>query len=99
MIVGFRNRGTEDVFNNEDTKAARRTCPSSIWGVAQRKLEYLQAATSLTDLKRPPKNNLEKLKGKRARQHAIRINDQYRVCFVWTDKGADQVEITDYHDK
>ncbi len=97
MIVSFRNRGTEDVFNNEDTKAARKTCPHSIWSVAQRKLEYLQAAGTLSDLKRPPKNKLEKLKGDRAGQHAIRINDQYRICFVWTDKGPREVEITDYH--
>lgn len=97
MIVSFRNRGTEDVFNNEDTKAARKTCPESIWSVAQRQLQYLQAATVLSDLKTPPQNKLEKLKRERLGQHAIRINDKYRICFVWTEKGADQVEITDYH--
>ena len=97
MIVSFRNRGTEDVFNNENTKAARATCPSSIWGIAQRKLQYLQAAGELRDLRRPPGNNLEKLRGNRTGQHSIRINDQYRICFVWTDKGVEQVEITDYH--
>jgi proteic killer suppression protein len=97
MIVRFRNRGTEDVFNNEDTKAARKTCPESIWSVAQRKLLYLQAATVLNDLRIPPQNKLEKLKHGRRGQHAIRINDKYRICFIWTDKGADQVEITDYH--
>ena len=97
MIVSFKNRGTEDVFNNEDTKVARRTCPNTIWSVAQRKLDYLQSASTLTDLKRPPNNKLEKLKDDRAGQHSIRINDQYRVCFVWTDDGAEDVEITDYH--
>ncbi|HUQ20571.1 MAG TPA: type II toxin-antitoxin system RelE/ParE family toxin [Gemmatimonadaceae bacterium] len=97
MIVGFRNRGTEDVFHNEDTKAARKTCPKSIWRVAQRKLDYLQAAAVLSDLRIPPQNKLEKLKRDRAGQHAIRINDQYRICFIWTDKGPDEVEITDYH--
>ena len=97
MIVSFKNRGTEDVFNNEDTKTARKTCPSSIWMVAQRKLEYLQAAGKLTDLKRPPGNKLEALSGDRDGMHSIRINDQYRICFAWTEKGAEQVEIVDYH--
>jgi toxin HigB-1 len=97
MILSFKSRGTEDVFNNLDTKTARRTCPKSIWAVAQRKLQYLQAASLLSDLRIPPQNKLEKLKRERAGQHAIRINEQYRVCFVWTDKGADRVEITDYH--
>jgi len=80
-----------------NTKAARKTCPSSIWSIAQRKLQYLQAAVELYDLKRPPGNNLEKLHGNRIGQHSIRINDQYRICFVWTDKGVEQVEIADYH--
>lgn len=97
MIVSFRNRGTQDVFNNENTKAARQNCPSSIWRVAQRKLQYLQAAETLGDLKRPPGNRPEKLAGDRTGQHSIRINDQYRICFVWTDDGADNVEIADYH--
>ena len=97
MIVSFKNRGTEDVYNNEDTKAARKACPNTIWRVAQRKLEYLQAALTLSDLKSPPKNELEKLKGDRDGQHSIRINDKYRICFVWTEKGAARVEITDYH--
>jgi proteic killer suppression protein len=99
MIVSFRNAGTEDVFNDKDSKQARKVCPSSILHIAQRKLEYLQAAATLTDLKSPPKNQLEKLKKKREGQHAIRINDQYRICFVWTDKGVADVEITDYHDE
>jgi proteic killer suppression protein len=57
----------------------------------------VQNAVLLADLRVPPKNKLEKLKGDRAGQHAIRINDQYRVCFIWTDQGAEEVEITDYH--
>lgn len=97
MIRGFRNRGTQDVFNNEDTKAARKICPPSIWPVAQRKLYVLQAATELRDLKSPPANQLEKLRGDREGQHSIRINERYRICFIWTDREADQVEITDYH--
>ncbi len=57
----------------------------------------LNAATQLNTLRAPPGNRLEKLTGNRAGQHSIRINDQYRVCFVWSDNGADHVEITDYH--
>lgn len=97
MIVAFRNRGTEDVFNNEDTRAARRICPSDVWRTAQRKLDCLQGAGALKDLTMPPGKRLEKLRGDRNGQHSIRINGQYRICFVWTDKGADEVEITDYH--
>lgn len=97
MIGSFKDQGTEDVYNNEDTRAARKTCPGEIWSVAQRKLQMVQNAVLLADLKVPPKNKLEKLKGDRAGQHAIRINDKYRVCFIWTDQGAEEVEITDYH--
>lgn len=97
MIVRFKNRGTEDVFNHEDTRAARNVCPNAIWKIAQRKLDYLQAARSLRDLKSPPGNELERLRRDTSGQHSIKINDQYRVCFVWTDDGPDQVEITDYH--
>jgi len=65
--------------------------------VAQRKLDQLNAAVSLRSLGVPPGNRLEALKGDRVGQHSIRINDQFRVCFVWTDPGPAQVEITDYH--
>lgn len=97
MIVGFKNKGTEDVFNGEDSKAARKQCPNNIWNVAQRKLDYLAAAGNLVDLKVPPGNQLEKLSGNRSGQHSIRINEQYRICFTWTEQGAEEVEITDYH--
>jgi proteic killer suppression protein len=97
MIVSFRSRGSEDVFNGVDSKAARRTCPNSIWGVAQRKLEYMQAAAVLKDLAVPHGNHLKKLGDDREGEHSIRINDQYRICFVWTDEGPELVEITDYH--
>jgi proteic killer suppression protein len=97
MIVSFRNGGTEDVFNNQDTKAARKTCPHDIWSVAQRKLDAIQASKLISDLKSPPSNHLEKLEKERKGQHAMRINRQYRVCFVWTDEGAVNVEITDHH--
>lgn len=97
MIVAFKDAGTEDVFNNLNTKAARKTCPVSVWSVAQRKLYYLQSAGALKDLASPPANRLKKLRDDRQGQYSIRINDQYRICFVWTDRGADKVEITDYH--
>lgn len=65
--------------------------------IAARKLDQLDSATRLNDLQIPPNNRLEELKGNRRGQYSIRINDQYRVCFIWTDNGTDQVEIVDYH--
>jgi toxin HigB-1 len=97
MIRSFRDVGTEDVFNGKNSKAARRTCPSSIWPVAARKLDQLDSAAALDDLRVPPSNRLESLRGNRSGQHSIRINDQYRICFIWRDAGAEDVEITDYH--
>ena len=97
MIRSFRDAGTEDIFNGADTKRARKTCPPVLWKVARRKLELLDSARTLDDLRAPPGNQLEVLKKDRAGQHSIRINDQYRVCFVWTDPGPAEVEIVDYH--
>ncbi len=97
MIVSFRDKGTEDVYNGEDTKTARRTCPREIWRVACRKLDMIESAPVLSDLRSPRNNRLEKLSGNRVGQHSIRINDQYRICFVWGEPGAEDVEITDYH--
>lgn len=97
MILSFRNKGTEDLFNGVGSKAARNVCPTNLVKVALRKLDMVNAADTLDDLRVPPRNRLEKLTKDRAGQHAIRINDQYRVCFVWTDAGAEQVEVTDYH--
>ena len=97
MIPSFYDQGTEDVFNRCRTKAARRTCPEALWRVAQRKLDQLNVAVSLTSLRIPPGNHLETLSKDRQGQHSIRINDQYRICFMWTDEGPERVEITDYH--
>lgn len=97
MIRSFSEAGTEDIFNGQNTKAARRTCPQNIWNVAARKLEQLDSAEVLSDLWVPPGNRLEALAGDREGQHSIRINDQYRICFVWTDAGPEMVEIVDYH--
>jgi len=97
VIRSFHNQGTEDVFNRRRTKAARRICPEILGRVAQRKLDQLNAAVSLTSLRIPRGNHLEALYKEREGQHSIRINDQYRICFIWTDDGPERVEITDYH--
>ncbi|MFZ5880643.1 MAG: type II toxin-antitoxin system RelE/ParE family toxin [Chloroflexota bacterium] len=97
MILSFKDAGTEDIFNGENTREARKVCPNSLWIVAARKLDQIDSVAALSDLKIPPGNKLEALSGGRKGQHSIRINNQYRICFVWTDQGPDQVEIVDYH--
>lgn len=97
MIVSFRDKGTEDVFDGRDTRNARKACPSDLVRVARRKLDLLNQAAALGDLRAPPNNRLEKLKGDREGQYSIRVNDQWRVCFRWTESGAEDVEIVDYH--
>jgi toxin HigB-1 len=97
MIVSFGNTGTEDLYDGRDTKAARRVCPKQLHRIALRKLTMLNGAASLQDLKHPPANRLEALKGDRAGQFSVRINDQYRVCFIWSSEGPSEVEIVDYH--
>jgi proteic killer suppression protein len=85
------------VFDGRDTKAARRICPPTLWHVARRKLDQLNAATSRDSLRLPPGNRWEKLKDEREGQDAIRINEQFRICYVWTAEGPAYVEITDSH--
>jgi proteic killer suppression protein len=97
VIVSFAEVGTEDLFHGRDTRAARRVCPTSLWTIARRKLDLKNAAVSLTSLRVPPGNRLESLKGDRAGQFSIRINDQFRICFDWTEAGPADVEIADYH--
>lgn len=97
MIVSFADRGTEDIFNGRNTAVALRACPRQLWAVAARKVDQLDSAAVLADLRAPPGNRLEALSGDREGQHSIRINDQYRICFIWTDSGAERVEIVDYH--
>lgn len=97
MIRSFADNGAEDIFNGVDTRAARRTCPKSLWPTARRKLDQLNRARDLAELAIPPGNRLEGLRGTRGGQHSMRINEQYRVCFCWENGYADQVEITDYH--
>ncbi|WP_454294960.1 type II toxin-antitoxin system RelE/ParE family toxin [Salana multivorans] len=93
MIRSFANRDTERVW-------LRERVPSlgpELQRAAQKKLRLLNAVSELRSLRVPPGNRLEKLAGDRVGQHSIRINDQYRICFVWRDGGADDVEIVDYH--
>ncbi len=97
MAIEFRNQGTEDVFNGVDSKAARKVCPPELVDRAREKLFLLDDAEELQDLLVPPGNRLEALKADRKAQHSIRINDQFRVCFRWTERGAEDVEIVDYH--
>jgi toxin HigB-1 len=91
-IVSFRCADTEKLFRRERVKRFR-----NIEAVARRKLEQLEWSERLDDLRVPPGNRLEALTGDRKGQHSIRINDQFRVCFVWTMQGAKDVEIVDYH--
>ena len=97
MIQSFKNIGTADIFNGENTKDARKTCPTSLWKVTTRKLDLLDSVTALQDLRIPPGNQLEALSGDRKGQYSIRINDQYRICFRWTVLGPEAAEIVDYH--
>ena len=93
MILSFKNRETEEVWNREQV----RSLGPDLQRAAQKKLRLLNAASELNSLRVPPGNRLEKLTGDRLGQHSIRINDQYRICFYWTGQGASDVEITDYH--
>lgn len=92
MIRSFRNRDAETLFLGYPTRRFR-----NVARVAQRKLVQLHAAQRLDDLRAFPGNRLEALSGDRRGQHSIRINDRYRICFVWKDGDAQQVEVVDYH--
>jgi proteic killer suppression protein len=92
MIQSFKDAETKELF---EVGSSRRW--ATIRAVALRKLDQIEAAINLSNLRVPPGNRLEQLKRDRAGQHSIRINDQYRICFVWKDDGAHEVEITDYH--
>lgn len=97
MIKSFKDNGTEDIFNGKNTKDARRICPRDVWKITTRKLDQLDSVIKLDELKIPPGNLLEALKGDRSGEYSIRINNQYRICFRWSESGPDLVEITDYH--
>ena len=93
MIRSFGNAMTEAVANGKLPKGF----PSDIARRAVRKLTMIENAVELIDLRSPPGNHLEALRGDRSGQHSIRINDQWRICFVWTEQGPEHVEIVDYH--
>jgi proteic killer suppression protein len=97
MIGSFKTASTEDIFNGKQTKAARKVCPQNLWSVAVRKLDQLDSVIALEELKVPPGNQLEALKGERYGQYSIRINQQYRICFEWRNNQPWEVEIVDYH--
>lgn len=93
MIRSFKDARTERVWHREQV----RSVGPDLQRAAHKKLRLINAASELNSLRVPPGNRLEKLTGNRVGQHSIRINEQYRICFVRTDGGADDVEITDYH--
>lgn len=93
MIKSFRDRDTERLYERQPV----RRFGKDVQRIGLRRLRILDAATSLEDVRVPPGNRLERLRGKRAGQHSIRINDQWRICFRWRDGDAYEVEIVDYH--
>jgi proteic killer suppression protein len=93
MIQSFADRETEAFYQTGKTTVGYQTVAK----IAMRKLDILDAAKVLDDVRVPPGNKLEKLRGKRSGQYSIRINEQWRICFRWTDTGPSDVEIVDYH--
>ena len=96
MIQSFGDETAADLFRDRNTRAARRV-PHDLWRVVQRKLKLLDVAARLEDLLAPSGNRLERLKGRQANRHSIRVNDQYRVTFRWEKGNAYQVRAEDYH--
>ncbi len=97
MIDSFGDKATEDLYKGVSSVQARRLLPRSAVAVTRRKLDYLDSAETLGDLRAPPGNRLEKLKNDLDGMHSIRINDQYRIIFVWGEDGPEEVQIVDYH--
>jgi len=93
MISGFGDKATADFAETGRTKKGWQSAAA----IAMRKIDALRAAITLDDLRSPPGNRLEALSGDRTGQHSIRINDQWRICFRWTEYGAEDVQIVDYH--
>ncbi len=93
MIQSFGNKETEKLFHRERSKHI----PTNIQRITYRKLLILNAAIDINDLRTPPGNRLERLKGKRKNEYSIRINEQWRICFIWKDGNANEVQIEDYH--
>jgi proteic killer suppression protein len=96
VIQSFADRATDDLYQGKDTRAAR-AYGKNIWPAIRRKLDMVNAAVALSDLKAPPGNRLEALKGDQAGRHSIRVNDQYRVSFRFESGHAHDVRCEDYH--
>lgn len=99
MICSFDDKGTEDIFYGQSTKAARKTCPKELWGNARRKMFSMDKACSLKELGRIPGHKLHRRwkEKKQDGQYSLSINEQYRILFIWTDLGPDKVKIQDPH--
>jgi len=97
MIQSFKEAGTEVIFNGINSRASRNACPEFLWKIAGRKLDQIDSAEAIDDLRVPPGNSVERLKGNREGQYSIRINEQYRICFFWEETDPTDVEIVDYH--
>ena len=96
VIASFADTITRDLYDGTNSREAR-TIPKPIWPVVVRKLDFLNAAHALHDLLSPPGNRLEALKGNKKGWHSIRVNDQYRIVFRWSEGNAHDVQVTDYH--
>lgn len=96
MILSFGDKVTEDVYHGINSKETRKI-PSQIWPVVHRKLDMINVAQALQDLRVPPGNRLESLKGQLKDFYSIRVNDQYRIVFQWSNNNAKNVRIIDYH--
>lgn len=97
MILSFADKSTEDIFDGLNSKQARKVLPVALHIVARKKLDAINKSWELRNLKSPPGNNLEALKGDLKGYHSIRINDQFRIVFKWERGNASEVKITDYH--
>lgn len=97
MIKSFRDKETEKIFNRRLSVKLPQKLPQNVQHIARKKLVILDSAPEINDLCTPPGNRLEALKGDRKGQHSIRINDQWRICFKWSDGDVYDAEITDYH--
>jgi proteic killer suppression protein len=97
VIAGFANKGTEDIFDDRNSREAARLLPTELHRLARKKLAMIDAAGTEDDLKIPPGNKLEKLSGNLAGMYSIRINDRWRIILLWNEQGPTDVEICDYH--
>ena len=97
MTISFADQATEDVFHRSNSAVARKKLPRELFAIVARKLDQINFADVLDDLRIPPGNRLEALKHDRSGQFSIRINDQFRICFEWSNGNAINVEIVDYH--